>query len=61
MTCQDCRHFFITHEARYPYSCRAMRFKSARMPGEDVREASGQPCLHFQPRLSRRAARADRA
>ncbi|MDR2637496.1 MAG: hypothetical protein LBB55_04085 [Zoogloeaceae bacterium] len=50
MNCRDCLHFFITHEARLPYGCRAMNFKSRRLPSLDVEAMSHSPCLQFQPR-----------
>jgi len=40
--------FYITHEAHFRYGCRALDFKSQRMPMLDVLEASGQPCQFFQ-------------
>jgi len=45
--CFFCEHFFITHEARYPYGCRAMGFKAPRMPAVDVYYASGTDCTLF--------------
>ncbi|MDR1349360.1 MAG: hypothetical protein LBJ59_01010 [Zoogloeaceae bacterium] len=46
--CRDCAHYAITHDARQPYACRAMNFKSARAPALDVLEASGASCLWFK-------------
>ena len=46
--CRDCAHYAITHDARKPYACRAMNFKSARPPALAVLEASGAPCLCFK-------------
>ncbi|MEW5902737.1 MAG: hypothetical protein AB1722_00145 [Pseudomonadota bacterium] len=48
--CNSCRHFYITWDARFRYGCRAMDFKSQRLPMLDVLEASGQPCQAFQPK-----------
>ncbi|MDD4241246.1 MAG: hypothetical protein PHG54_07420 [Smithellaceae bacterium] len=45
--CFFCEHFFITHEARLPYGCSAMGFKSPRMPAVDVYDASGTDCTLF--------------
>jgi hypothetical protein len=46
--CNDCAHFYITYEANFRYGCRALDFKSQRLPMLDVLEASGQPCQFFQ-------------
>ncbi|MEN3809709.1 hypothetical protein ABH309_03335 [Chromobacterium piscinae] len=48
--CRRCRHYFVTHDPRFPYGCRTMGFSSKRTPCLDVREASGQPCMRFQPK-----------
>jgi hypothetical protein len=48
--CLQCRHYYITWDASFPYGCRAMDFKSRRKPQLDVQESSGAPCLHFVPR-----------
>ncbi len=45
--CTDCAHYYITHETQFRYGCRAMDFKSRRLPMLDVLEASGQPCQFF--------------
>jgi hypothetical protein len=46
--CRVCRHFHITWDVQFRYGCRAMDFKSQRLPMLDVLEASGQPCHFFQ-------------
>jgi hypothetical protein len=50
MNCRGCLYFFITHEVRLPYGCRAMNFKSWRIPSLDVEAMSHSPCLQFQAR-----------
>ena len=52
-TCNDCRHYYITHDAQFRYGCRAFDFKSRRQPMLDVIEASGQQCQHFQKKIVR--------
>jgi hypothetical protein len=42
--CQDCVHFFITHDPGFPYGCRSMGFKSRRHPHHEVLAATGEPC-----------------
>jgi len=46
--CNDCIHYYITHDANFRYGCRALDFKSQRQPILDVIEASGQQCHYFQ-------------
>ncbi|MCQ4146003.1 hypothetical protein NOM55_16675 [Vogesella sp. AC12] len=50
--CRACVHYYITHDARFPYGCRAMDFKSKRLPLQDVREATGRDCLTFRSKLN---------
>ena len=52
--CFNCRHFSLTWELRFPYLCRAMGFKSRRMPSREVLEASGRPCLRFEAKAGAR-------
>lgn len=47
INCLFCENFYITHEAGSPYGCRALRFKSARMPSVDVYNASEADCVLF--------------
>ena len=46
--CKRCAHYFITHQANFRYGCRALNFKSRRLPILDVIDASGQPCHYFR-------------
>jgi hypothetical protein len=48
--CWKCRHHYITWEESFPYGCRALGFKSRRLPVFDVRESSGHDCLYFSPK-----------
>jgi hypothetical protein len=48
--CARCAHYFITYDPRFPYGCRAMKFKSRSLPQNEVEAASGMPCQTFQPR-----------
>lgn len=47
INCFFCEHFFITYEVKYPYGCRAMGFKSARMPSVDVYNNSEMDCALY--------------
>ncbi|MBF0339730.1 MAG: uracil-DNA glycosylase [Magnetococcales bacterium] len=46
--CMRCRHFQITWEAGHPRACRAMGFKTALWPWQEVLRSSGGPCLKFE-------------
>jgi hypothetical protein len=48
--CNRCAHYFITHDMKFRYGCRALDFKSQRQPIREVVAASGQSCLYFQAR-----------
>ena len=49
INCFTCEHFYIT------YGCRAMGFKSFRMPSVDVYGASGADCTLFTPKDNTKA------
>ena len=49
--CKRCTHYFITHVANFRYGCRALNFKSRRLPILDVIDASGQPCHYFRKKV----------
>jgi hypothetical protein len=48
--CRLCEHYYITHDAIFPYGCRALGFKSRNEPARDVAQASGEECLSFTPK-----------
>jgi len=50
-SCNDCRHYYITWDPKFPFGCKAMKFKSAREPQLDVVESSGQECLYFERKM----------
>jgi hypothetical protein len=51
-SCNNCLHYYITHDAGFRYGCRALDFKSQRQPILDVIAASGQPCHYFNKKES---------
>ena len=55
--CNHCGYYYITWQVNMPYGCRAMNFKSKRMPPLDVLEVDGEPCASFEYKVptSRRA------
>ena len=48
--CLSCANYYITWDKRFPNGCRAMHFKSKRMPCLEVLDASGYPCQSHAPR-----------
>ena len=48
--CRNCRYFYITWDAKKPYGCRAMQFKSSVLPTIEVLEADGAVCISFRKR-----------
>ena len=46
--CRNCRYFYITWDAKKPYGCRAMQFKSSILPSIEVLEADGAVCISFR-------------
>ena len=47
INCFFCTHFHITYDMKFPYGCRAIGFKSARMPSVDVHNNSQMDCTLF--------------
>lgn len=45
--CRRCEQYYITYDPAKPYGCRAMGFKSRRLPAEVVYAASGLVCQLF--------------
>jgi hypothetical protein len=54
INCFSCEHFYITYEQRYPYGCRTIGFKSARMPSVDVYINSDMQCGLFSEKEKRK-------
>jgi hypothetical protein len=48
INCFNCIHFFITWDDKFPRGCRAMDFKTRKMPSVAVYDASGMPCVRFK-------------
>jgi hypothetical protein len=45
--CTKCVYLYTTWDKNFPYGCKAMGIKSARLPYQIVAEASGQECLAY--------------
>ena len=54
--CRNCRYFYITWDAKKPYGCRAMQFKSSVLPTIEVLEADGAVCISFRKKKIERRA-----
>jgi hypothetical protein len=48
INCFNCIYFFVTWDSNFPRGCKAMDFKSKKMPSVVVYEASGMPCTKFK-------------
>ena len=49
IACHKCIHYYVTWNQYFPHGCRAMGFKSKRLPINDVRMAMrGKNCLAFE-------------
>ena len=50
--CHRCEYYYVTWEERTPHGCRAMGFKSRRLPSLVVRETTpGMDCLKFKRKV----------
>ncbi len=45
--CFKCKHFYVTWDKNRPRGCRALQFKTKRLPSDVVRATSGKDCLLF--------------
>jgi hypothetical protein len=45
--CKKCGYFFITWDKVRPYGCKALNFKTKKIPSQEVLNASGMECLKF--------------
>ncbi len=48
INCFTCVHFHVTWDQRFPKGCRAMNFKTSRLPSHEVYLASGMRCEFFE-------------
>jgi len=48
--CFKCKHFYVTWEKARPRGCKALKFKTRRLPSDVVRATSGKDCLLFTPK-----------
>lgn len=48
INCNNCVNFYVTWDVKFPYGCRAMKFKSKKRPSTAVLQSSGMPCMLFK-------------
>ncbi len=48
--CFKCTHFYITWDSRFSKGCKALNFKTNRLPSQVVFENSGIECQMFKPK-----------
>jgi hypothetical protein len=53
INCFNCVHFFVTWDSNFPRGCKAMDFKSRKMPSTIVYEASGMSCMRFKAKKNK--------
>lgn len=46
--CRQCRHFFITFDAKAPYGCRRFQMKSMNMPSTVVKTVGLGDCGGYE-------------
>lgn len=52
--CHKCEHYYVTWEERTPHGCRAMGFKSRRLPSIVVRKSTpDMDCLSYKKKAFR--------
>jgi hypothetical protein len=48
VNCRKCINYFITWDKKFPYGCKALNFKTNRLPSVDVKINSGLQCMLFK-------------
>jgi hypothetical protein len=46
--CHKCEHYYVTWDKNFPHGCKAMKFKSKRLPSIEVRVSSHRECLLYK-------------
>jgi hypothetical protein len=59
--CHKCEHYYVTWEEQTPHGCRAMGFKSRRLPSMVVRKSTpDMDCLSFKKKEFSRKVQQDK-
>ncbi len=48
--CMKCIHYYVTFDATAPRGCRLYKLKSAQMPSQIIKSATGKECSEFSER-----------
>ncbi|MCY6371616.1 uracil-DNA glycosylase [Clostridium ganghwense] len=56
INCRKCKYFYITWDAKSPYGCRAMGFKTKLMPSLVVFQSTGKNCLYFNEKNTNKSS-----
>lgn len=60
VNCNNCVHYYITWDKRFPYGCGAMNFMSSKLPSLDVLEIEKHECFLFERKDTKRNNREDK-
>jgi hypothetical protein len=52
--CHKCEHYYVTWDKNFPHGCKAMKFKSKRLPSIEVRVSSHRECLLYKEKKTRK-------
>ncbi|MCL2704050.1 MAG: hypothetical protein FWE91_10655 [Defluviitaleaceae bacterium] len=52
--CLKCRHYAVTWETKYPYSCKLLGFKTASVPSVVAYKSTGKECEGYEPKDPRK-------
>ena len=52
--CYVCKYYYVTWDRRFPCGCKAMKFKSRRLPSDVVYENSGIECQMFEDKSKKK-------
>lgn len=53
VNCLTCKYYYISWDVHFPYGCKAMGFKSRKMPLLEILQISGQQCLSYCDKTKR--------
>lgn len=52
--CYRCQFFYVTWDDQHPNGCRALGFKTKRLPSMVVFQSSGNPCEYFKEKADKK-------
>ncbi|WP_443640404.1 hypothetical protein ABXT70_10295 [Candidatus Njordibacter sp. Uisw_039] len=48
--CMQCKHFYVTWEAKFPRGCRLFAIKSRQLPMIEIMRIDGHACRGYAPK-----------